>query len=130
MILQKQRTPYDAVASQKKVLKRMGGLAPGGGNWKDFKTGILMEMGLTMFAKMEAALPTITLLHLIAHVTDEDLAYHGQDIAFIGDRMGRRFPTAYTLPKESPWQWKEHKFVDNLMELKTHYDKADSGRAP
>mmetsp|Transcript_40728 Transcript_40728/g.85279 ORF Transcript_40728/g.85279 Transcript_40728/m.85279 type:complete len:150 (-) Transcript_40728:70-519(-) len=30
-ILKKQRPPYNAVASQKKVLKQMDGLAPGGG---------------------------------------------------------------------------------------------------
>ena len=50
------------------------------------------------------------------------------DIAFVGDRGGRRFPTAYTLPKETPWQWKQYKFGNNLMELKTHYEKEDVGR--
>ena len=88
-----------------------------------------MDMGLTIFAKMEAGSTTIKLLHSIAHVTDGDLAFHGQDIAFMGDRLGRRFPTSYTLPKEAPWQWREYEFVENLLELKAHYDKDGSGRA-
>ena len=27
-----------------------------------------------------------------------------------------------------PWQWKQYKFGNNLMELKTHYEKEDVGR--
>lgn len=128
-ILRRRRSPYDAVASQQKVLKRMAALAPGGGGWKDFKTSILMEMGVVFFALLTPGTMTITVVHSLAHVTDGEMACHGMDIAFVGDRRGRRFPAAYTLPKETPWQWKQYKFVDSLVELKSHYEKEDSGRA-
>jgi hypothetical protein len=87
-----------------------------------------MDMGLIFFAKIDPGKATITVVHSIAHVTDRDMACYGLDIAFVGDRRGRRFPAAYTLPKETPWRWMQYKFGNNLMELKTHYEREDVGR--
>ena len=86
-------------------------------------------MGLHFSAKMSTGLPTITVAHSIAHVMDRDLACYGQDVEFVGDRRGRRYPTAYTLPKETSWQWKQIKLIGNLIEVNTHYKAEGSGRA-
>ena len=88
-----------------------------------------MEMGLVIFATMQPGLPTIRLAHSIVHITGGDWAHHGQDVVFMGDCLGWRFPQAYTLPEELPCQWHEYRFVENLMGMKTHYKMATSDRA-
>ena len=110
-----QKSPYDAVSSQQKVLKQMSDLAPEGG-----RAGF--------FAKIDPVKATITMVHSIGHVTDRDMVCYGMDIFLWGGRRGRRFPMVYTLLKETPWQWKKYKFGNHLMELKTHYNKEDSRR--
>ena len=127
-ILRKHKEPYDALASQRAVMKEVTDMLPGGGDWKDFKNSILMDMGLTFFAKMDTGKATITVVHSIAHVTNKQLACYGMDVAFVGDRRGHRFPTAYTLPKEAPWQWRQIKVWNNLAELKAYSEREDVGR--
>ena len=126
--MRKHKEPYDALASQQAVMKEVTDMLPGGGDWKDFKNSILMDMGLTFFAKMDTGKATITVVHSIAHVTNKQLACYGMDVAFVGDRRGHRFPTAYTLPKEAPWQWRQIKVWNNLAELKAYSEREDVGR--
>ena len=54
---------------------------------------------------------------------------YGQDIAFVGELGKEVSHGVHTLPKETPWQWKQIQFIDNLIDVKTHYEKEGSGQA-
>ena len=59
--------------------------------------GVLMETVFAAFATMQPGSLTIRVIHSMLRVTDGDLAHHGQEVGFVGIRLGRWFPQSYIL---------------------------------
>ena len=74
---------------------------------KVFRSEVLMQQGLVVFAFMQPDDTTISLLHSPASymARGAEGALKGKDIGFVGDRLPFTTPIPVILQKERPWKW-------------------------
>ena len=74
---------------------------------KTFRSEVLMQQGLVVFAFMQPEDTTLSLLHSAAPymAPGADGALKGKDIGFVGDRLPFASPIPVLLQKERPWKW-------------------------
>ena len=96
---------------------------------KAFRTEVLQQVDLVVFAYMRPASPFVHLLHSAApfSVPSGDIHYRGKDIGFVGDRTDVRVPTPIVLAPEQPWKWISRRIVMDIGPLDAFY--AQEGNA-
>ena len=74
---------------------------------KTFRSDVLMQQGLVVFAFMQPDDSTLSLLHSPATFAARGAegALKGKDIGFVGDRLPFSSPIPVILQKEKPWKW-------------------------
>ena len=74
---------------------------------KAFRSEVLMQQGLVVFAFMQPDDTTMSILHSPASymARGAEGALKGKDIGFVGDRLPFTNPVPVILQKEKPWKW-------------------------
>lgn len=88
-------------------LEWQGTLKPTAASIKAFRSEILMQQGLLVFAFMQPEDITISLMHSPATYSPrgDTGALSGKDIGFVGDRTAFSSPIPIILQKDKPWKW-------------------------
>ena len=74
---------------------------------KNFRSEVLIQQGLVVFAFMQPDNTTMSLLHSPATymARGAEGSLKGKDIGFVGDRLPFSTPIPILLQKEKPWKW-------------------------
>ena len=118
------------------VEKELRWQAQGRGNneaaQEQFKTQVLAQRHLRLFAFMSTNSPYITLCHSVAQYFgepgDEKKGLHGKYVAFVGDRTPSREPQMFILPPTA-WNWIQPCVFAATKKLEDYYEDEESHHA-